>query len=219
MSLGINNWFVHKFVPSLLLIEGYKKKDVGKEKYTWKNDCLSKYLLHEKVTLLIKDISNSYLDWRAFGKVNNETYIVPKLKVPGRSNLSFTKSLFIIKKLGLQNIFNLFSRTSVIQAISIAQLLDYKKIVLCGIDLTNNKYFWNDRDFARNKNVSIPLEDKSINKSSIHETSDILVNKLTAEYLINEYNNIILKDSNIELYVFSSDSILHPNIPVYKFPI
>ena len=95
---------------------------------------LSKYLANEKTTLLIKDISNSYLDWGTLRKANNEVFTLPKLKVPGRSNLSFTKSLLIIRKLGLQNVYNLFSRTSIIQAISLGQLLDYKKIVLCGID-------------------------------------------------------------------------------------
>jgi len=219
VSLGINNWFVHTFVPSLLLVEGYKKKDLDSKKYSWKNKNLAKYLSNEKITLLIKDISNSYLDWGTFRKANNEIFTIPKLKVPGRSNLSFTKSLLIIRKLGLQNAYNLFSRTSIIQAISLGQLLDYKKIVLCGIDLSNNKYFWNKNEFIGNKYVSIPPENKSLKNEAIHETSNILFNKQTAEHLINAYNDTILKNSNIELYVYSSESILYPSIPVYKFPI
>ena len=67
--------------------------------------------------------------------------------------------------------------------------------------------------------MSIPPENTELKNENCHETSNILYNKLTAEHLINAYNNIILKNSNIELYVYSADSILYPSIPVYKFPI
>ena len=219
VSLGINKWFVHRFVPSMLMVEGYKKCDLHKEKYTWINDNLINYLSNEKLTVLVKDISKSHLRWNDLRKSNQEIYSIPKLKIPGRSNLSFKKSLLIMKKFGLHNIFNLFSRTSIIQAISLGQILGYKKIILCGVDLNDNKYFWSDNNFVCHEKTSIPNQDNKIINEGFHETSDLSLNKLTAEYLIKEFNNIILKESNIKLYVLSNYSVLYPDIPLYTFPL
>ena len=85
--------------------------------------------------------------------------------------------------------------------------------------LNDNKYFWSENNFVCHEKTSIPKEDNKIINKDVHETSDLSLNKLTAEYLIKEYNNIILKDSNVELFVLSNNSVLYPDIPLYNFPL
>jgi hypothetical protein len=93
--------------------------------------------------------------------------------------------------------------TTLFDAINIAYILGYKKIVLVGVDLYDRRYFWLGKDETR-------YVDKKL--GSTHEETHSTAN-LVMEVMVSwkEY----LNDKGIEIYVFNERSLLSKILPIY----
>lgn len=89
-------------------------------------------------------------------------------------------------------------------AINISYILGYKKIVLVGIDLYDQRYFW----LERNETRDIVLK-KGKTYSDIHGTAD---NVLKGMSVWNEY----LIKKGVRLYIYNPRSLLNKVLPIYR---
>ena len=88
-------------------------------------------------------------------------------------------------------------------AINISYILSYKKIVLVGIDLYDQRYFWLGRNETRD---TVLKRDKTY--SDIHATAD---NVLKGMAVWNEY----LIKKGVRLYIYNPRSLLNKVLPIY----
>lgn len=216
-SLGINSWFVHEFEPNFLMTEGYHEEDLDSKMYTWTATNLKEYLQFSRSIPLFKNINTSFLPWAYLAGVSKNTaFSISRLEVPGRTLEGKKKATRVIKKMGLHQKFFLSSRASVVLGMSVGYRLGFKKIVLCGFDLREGKYFWEQDDFKRNRRVEIPPG--WAKNQILHPTANPKVNKITADIAVTTLVNDLFRPLGIDIYVSSKRSRLHPYLPVYKFP-
>lgn len=216
-SLGLNLWFVHEFEPNFLMTEGFRQEDVGSDIYEWKAFELKKYMSCSSSILLLKDLSTSFLPWvELFSIAPDRIFSLAHLSVPGRSNESQQKAMGLIRRMSLHESYPIFTRVSVTLAMSIGYHLGFKKIVLCGVDLNDGLYFWEERNFSKHPEVSIPLGSGQKNKK-LHSTVNPEVNQVTADMSILSMTNLLLRPSGVEVFVSSDSSRLFPRLPKFDF--
>lgn len=217
-SIGLNMFFCHEFTPTYSMIEGFRKSDVNTEKYNWLNK--NSKVLYNKTDsiLLLKDISHSILDWKFFGgKSEDKVFSIPKLQVPGRKNFSVRKSYRLLSKLSfLKNKF-FFSRASVSLAISLGYVLGFKKIVLCGIDMNDTKYFFQSKNFKSNKLFNPPKNSGQSEKNNIHSTIDVKFSPITVDESIYSFNEEFLAPSGVKIYVAKKTTKLYPRVKLFNW--
>lgn len=97
--------------------------------------------------------------------------------------------------------------------------LKYKNIILLGVELNNNDYFYDE--FPEMKEYVL-LAKKCYGKIN-HETHGTMIRKGNKYHTINEYlyalNDLVLKPQNINLYVGTKKSLLYPKLPLFDFNI
>jgi len=217
-SLGINQWYVHPFVPDILMVEGYRAADINSEQYQIQAKNMRCYLRNNPVTLLLKDLNGSHAAWPEIIQNSlGEVYSMPKFIVPGTNNESVKKALKILKKFNFHNIYPLSSRVSVTLAMSIGLLLGYKKIVLCGFDLKDGVYFWEKDGFVPHNDIHLLPPNSGQPDKKKHSTMNRSVNEKTADQSILSFYNEILKPSEVELFVGSPKSLLSDQVPIFDW--
>jgi hypothetical protein len=215
-SLGINYWFVHDFEPDFLMIEGFRKKYVNSALYNWTVCELTGYIKKSRSVLLLKDAYHSYFPWIDIAKICPEkTFLISYFDVPGASNSERDMSIKMTRAVGGHKVIPIFSRASVTLAMSIGLLLGYKKIVLCGIDLNDTKYFWESPDFNKSSNKTMPPETGQ-KSSGTHSTVDQAVNEITVDRSILMMTDQFFKPLGVEVYVASETSLLFPKLPKFE---
>lgn len=106
---------------------------------------------------------------------------------------------------------------TLVDAISFGYHMGYKEIILTGVDLYNNQYFWAPEGktvtFSAKKKKELFMNQtiRGINASAPHNT----VNNGIINYLIDW--NIYFKKKGIKLFVFNPKSLLNKTLPVFKF--
>lgn len=218
-SIGLNKFFAHQFQTDLHLIEGFRDNEVLSKDYKWFVDN-SMALINQETVVLIKDANTSNIEYLKLKtletKLKEKIYKLPKLEIPGRSNESIKKALKRIYDKNIHNEYFLFSRSSVSTAISIGYRLGFKKIVLLGFDMNNGKYFFHKNGFAKNPNVTTPIESyQKINEP--HSTVNPLINCVTVDKTIYSLKSEILEPSGVKLFVASQDSKLSENLPIFNW--
>jgi len=149
-SMAVNFWLFHKFVPTFYFYEAIGPRH-GKTFEVFRglsNDRAHDYARTIKVVTGLELLAPELNLCRpeAWSRDLYTAYTVP---VAARNEREFVRGLHLAKSLGL------FKRTpridcffkqgsSVTGLISLAVRMGYKRIVLCGIDLHNGHYFYQD---------------------------------------------------------------------------
>lgn len=118
-------------------------------------------------------------------------------------------------------------RASLMLTLSLGVLLGYKNIVLAGIDMSSNDYFFFDqkkyhsqaasrmREYKK-KRVNKYLEQKGTAKA-LHRTLDPQAFKeLPLDQAVLIFNESVLKPKQIKLSLLSEKSLLYPSLPLYS---
>lgn len=217
-SLGLNFFLAHPHVPTYYHIE------LGSTHFTYfKNLYLDKIEAYKNVPIIISlyeeetTIPHQYLDYIQ----------TPFISFPNRFNRLSEKDLvevlqwyYNIKKRERSFLFHY--RSSLITAISLGVLLNYKRIVLTGIDLNSTAYFYDDPIYDSKHVQNLVTYRKTREKErysaietqldTVHPTANknwVKVN-LTIDEIIKTYKNEILDRRNISLYVTNKSSLLYP---------
>ncbi|GAA0512509.1 hypothetical protein GCM10008992_10150 [Halorubrum aquaticum] len=225
-SIGLNRWPLHDFTPTYYVFE-VPSKDLGVQmRIDFWNLLNHKRDEYSSIPIILKDIRrfhntnlNKHPDWLSKSILLSPDIVLPP--VLSNSRKEFRSVLQYINQTGYfsnnSSMEYLFKKVgSISYLIILGCKLGYEKIILCGVDMVNNKYFWDHkRDELKQKDIPIPESSRS-NKQEIHSTNDPSVHNITLEEIIYELNEIVLKDKNIDLYTETKVSSLYPRIPHYN---
>ena len=221
-TIALNFWPVHWFIPKIHLFENiYATDDSDVERYE---------RLFEAFQSLIRRRGDEY---RSVTKIVSELHRLDRkqliLQVPEvfRPNLYIGHSAGVVARnenefiaglryLQRQGIFAPGNHIawhfkyggSVIAAMSLAVRMNYRRIVLCGVDLGMAEYFYQDP----------VLYPESTNwefapRGEIHPTTRKLQWLLPSQNAIYCFKQQVLDPASIELYVENRSSTLFPRIP------
>lgn len=221
-SIGINSWILHRFVPSILIFECGRSPAYNA--LFFKN-IKKREKEYQDTMLFWKDAGraihgNHYLDFNGpaknlFFPLIYKPCLLREGATPKDTSL-FGVVQFFLHKLGIP-VFH-YSRATVVLAIDVAVRLGFKKIVLCGVDLTSTKYFWeidNQKEIIC-ENVELP-SNTGQEGQAIHSTIDPSVYPLTVDNVIYNLNEKYLKPLDVNLFVGSEKSALFPRLPCYHW--
>ncbi len=216
-SFGFNHWYLHEHIPTFYMME--HRINISP---------------HSEVKKNLSLISGRYKDVPKFLKVKatgpssvmsaipesfkNKLFHVHFYKLPVRDSVEY--------KMGLREILKDYnraksgfptleaqSRGSLDQIVCFAISANYKKIVLCGVDLTTTDYFYTHPGF------SPVLEGLKIfptrQAGKIHSTADSSCKTVTIDQVIKCFRDILLDKKQIEMYVAFKSSGLYPMLPSY----
>ena len=157
--------------------------------------------------------------------LKNNMYLSKDFPIPGDSYndfknrfIYFINLVFLIKK-NLNYLAQ--SRGTLVAAIIMGIKLGFKDIVLCGVDLSNSRNFYmSDYDYYIQKGYPLPsLHDHNL-KFSYNQSlqTDRKIDKtIRISDSIKVMESFFRHKLDIRIYVGSKESILFPNIPLFKW--
>ncbi len=210
-SIGFNDWLIHNFIPQLFVIELYDNK----ENYEIYLNNLKIYLKKvSNVTFILKLTKLSKKSLNFYNRIknhfgNNKFYVLYIFEVPG-NNLRLFESKF--NKLYSKTNLYFSKRASIAPLIILASKIGFKKIVLCGIDLNNSIYFYDEKNSDLDNRMNKPIFNRYVGSS--HSTNIVSPNnKVKIDEVIKVINNKFSHNRVCEIYIGSKSSELYKILP------
>lgn len=212
-SIGLNLWFIHDFIPTFYSFEQSSDYEI-REKVN--KIIIKKAKDYQKTPIVLKDLYGKDFDLTKLPKLDFRVPI--DISIPGDTVKQFRKGLKKIRrfnKLKLTNKNILFKkRASISMMVMIGWQLGFKEIILCGVDLNNTRYFYEENSsYYKSKGIDVPESGQK--KDSVHKTINKEFGNLTIDQVIYSINDILLKPDGIKLYTAFSDSALSEKLPIY----
>jgi hypothetical protein len=216
-SIGFNFWPAHDFVPDIFVFEsiGYDDQPVA---YDALRNLIEKRASHySNVVKLITDVRvDSYRRQLIFDMPNKfrenlyvgyTTPVIARTEVELEAGLKYLRSSkAFVRSNQIPWLFKYGG--SVVAVLSLAVRMNYRRIVLCGIDLGNQDYFYHCRerfpDYAHWEFSP---------KTERHLTTRRLPWMVPAAEVVFLFKKIILDPLGIELFVENTSSALYPTVP------
>jgi hypothetical protein len=212
-SVGFNFWLLHKFVPSFYVFEESLDKERNfifyKNLYVKKDD-------YKNTPFIVKDIEYKGISTELIpSNLRNNIYLSTEMVIQNTDSkyleYFFIKGINFIKSKNKKKLRVLLKKSgSLSYLLFLGEALGYKKIVLCGIDLNNSKYFY---DRYNIENLTIPINYK--NKDYIHPTNERTKTNTPMSEVVLLINDLLLKREGVKLYVGNKISALYPSLDCY----
>lgn len=221
ISIGINYWFLHEFVPDIIQIELISSKKtyyseliihiMNKRKNEFKN------------TIFL--IKSNYLLWHKYSNLN---WILKNIPKELRKNIIFSKDFPNIAsnlnefkmEYSILNKIRFFERNSIFKY-DVRASLGYctslliqnkvEKIILCGVDLNNGYHFYDKKTSYYNKLYEIYLDEYE--EEGTHQTEDKNFFELTISEVIYFFNE---KFENKLIFLKNKTSTLYPKVKIFN---
>lgn len=223
-SIGLNRWPVHEFVPTYHAFElpgsGYNQmRQTFLELLEYRKEAYS------ETPTIIKDLDRTIDLVRDSGveshmagdlllsRDTNFPNISPQLEPQRRLLRHLQSSGYFAPGRPLDLLYR--ERASITYLLHLSVLLGYQRIVLCGVDMVNSKYFFENEQY-RERAVPTPKPGVT-DTDETHPTNDPDRKHVTLENLIYAMNDLVLEPDGVDLYVENTLSALHPRIPVYLY--
>lgn len=216
------NWFLaHPFVPTFYHMEFLPQDtEIFKECYLTKGEEFKKI----PIILNMRHLFQRFKP-KSFDYIENLYVSAPRVfNQATEKNLKEIFKYYYFNRDYVNDNFLIHYRASLMIAISFGILMDYEEIILAGIDLNNNDYFFFDQ-FKYDDKIAIKVREhkkeavqKHLQKSSspLHRTVDPSKSKkLPLDLLILLVNEYILRPKGISLFLMSHKSRLYPHISLY----
>ena len=215
-TFGFNHWYFHEHIPTFYMFE-LPKEPLMKEAVIHNLKVVS--VKYWKVPKFLKPYSsNNSLDIKEIpDSLINQLYYVPTFNIPKKTFNDYEKTLNIANISLLRGgikfpDLNSQSRCSLDQVINFGIASNYKKIVLCGVDLTDTNYFFRRDDFHLPKDMQeLPV----YQKGKMHKTLDKKYGEITIDKIVNEIKEKITEKRDIEMFVALNSSGLAGILPTY----
>lgn len=213
-SLGFNFWILHDIVPTYYMFE-LPRDENNLNDFIHNLNCINeKY----KDTLMFLKQGTKGMEGFNFipNCLKDRVKVLFNPTLPIQSKSQIPKAILKMKRVMCKSkkrlvVFN--KRASLFTAIGFAYACGYKKIVLCGIDLNNTKYFYeNNQQKILSRGMRIPVSGQ---KGLIHKTDSIKFGEVTVSELIKGIYIGVLEPNNVELYTGSKNSALYEWLPYY----
>lgn len=214
-SLALNFWVLHPFVPSFYLFESIEQSEFPRA-----------------AQIMLEAFARRAEDYRETVKVAMEVhrhgrqmaeelpaafrenlYAALSLPAPARTERELEYALRYLANAGVFDTDRNYSRllkyaASITTALTVAAKLRYKSVVFCGVDLRDQRYFFQDRDlFPDTADLSF------LPRAEPHDTNVALEWRLPSEQVIQMLKRVVLDPAGIELYVENLNSALYPAVP------
>lgn len=220
LSIGINTWVFHGFVP-----DAYGIEPVGSNKP--KRDMMSKALQEKQVTrekpiVFLKDnyhYSNKSSKVVIPQGLEESTYSYTSVPIITRERKGLKRSFRIfhnMHKAGIIPFYCVADRgASIVRFASLAMRLNVDRIVFVGVDLNHSEYFW-ERD--NNLYRKWDLENvKSGQTGDVHETDDPNKKRFRVSDVINGLSRVSKEIGGPTMLVENESSALAKHLDVYKW--
>lgn len=221
-SVGMNWFMLHDFVPDLYVMENMESRH--RRLLEMRADVYSDVpvVVKTQVTnLSLPRVRSRMANIQSNpATIRRRFYYSLDLAVAGTTYEDMRWSYRVLARLGL---FNTSSRVqlltkrrgSITYIINLAARMGYKRIVLCGVDLNHDDYFYDSkREELEAAGLPVPSPRQG---SSVHPTNDPARHPVTVEQVILAMNDIALRPRGIELFVGHRSSGLYPHLPEYEW--
>jgi hypothetical protein len=215
-SIGLNFWLFHQFVPTIYyfeLVEGHEH-DIIRDFTAIAGRAASRYRGTLKIA---SEFHNGLRLLEALSDEFREN-LTAHLSVPAYidSDRQLSASIRLLKRFGVfapqSGPHNLFKHAgSLSSVLCLAVKMKYRRIVLCGIDLSSPEYFYQDKTFYPDS-VHVQSSIRTPRHESIMPR--LYRNAYPADKIVAELKKQILDPLGIEIYVENRSSALYPGVPV-----
>jgi len=216
-SVGINFWPAHPFVPRFFHFENMAYNDHP--------------VMYDALHALLERRSEAYADTLKIvtevGPVDqrqtifeiSETmmrnlYVGFSMPVVARNEEELRAGIRYMKSIGAfsprDRVTWLFKYGgSVIAMMALALIMGYRRVVLCGVDLNKQDYFYHDR-----RRYPECADWEFVSRKEVHLTTRRLPWLVPAQAAVHIFRELVLNPAGIELYVESRASTLYPRVPL-----
>ena len=224
-SIGFNFWPLHDHIPTLYVTEVYGVPAGHEAVYQCYFDLMANRAEDYQATpILIKDGERVTHEELTQYVGNFPANLRPNIslawdwEIPGRDEASFIHKLKTWEKYGLitnEHVPLVRKNASIAYLILMGLRAGYRDIVLCGVDLNNNAYFYQlSEETLRQKGRQIPRYPES-NASTTHITEAPAATTLPISRVLDIINRELLQPRHIRLWVAQQSSKLYPMLPCY----
>jgi len=213
-SVGFNFWPVHPFVPNMYFTEAIQENHpYGMYEPLCR---IARRRAHDYASVIkvVSELHNSFPSGRFAGleEFTGTWYTLRTFPVAASNEEEFEYGLDYLRHKGLfapaRRIKTLFKQATTLSClIALAIRMQYRRIVLCGIDLNHSQYFYQD---ARLYPETASLEFSP--RNGPHATNAPMPWRITIEAVILEMKRKLLDPAGIRLFVENRSSALWPTI-------
>jgi hypothetical protein len=216
-SIGLNFWPAHPFVPRFFHFENlsYEYQPVLFDAFRLLMERRSAaYANTVKIVTNLAPVGTRQIVFELPEGMKNNLYVGFELPVVARNEQELRTGIRYIRSIGAfsphAHVAWLFKYGgSVVAAMTIAVLIGYKRIILCGVDLNRQDYFYQLRE-----RYPEYAGWEFVPRSEAHLTTRRLPWLVPAQSAVYSLKEIILDPAGIELFVESRASTLYPRVPL-----
>jgi hypothetical protein len=230
-SVGLNRWPIHEFTPTYHVFETRLEPEYEEFTRTYWELLNSRRAAYEEIPIILKDVSSVYRrlepehlpEWLAGDLIVSCDSSYGSIVTPASSverNETLLRYLYDRGCFSSGEFEVLYrKRGSISYLIHFALCLGYENIVLCGVDMVDSAYFFDEREsYYREKGIPIPrVPSGTQDDDETHKTNDPDAGQLTLEKVIYSLRELVLKNEGVDLYVENAKSALHPRVSQYSY--
>ncbi|MFB3813277.1 MAG: hypothetical protein ACE14L_04125 [Terriglobales bacterium] len=212
-SVGFNFWPYHRFVPTFYFFESGRNHAQGEAYHKMAAARAEEYRNVPKVLMDLCHPGYQYVYDLPAGWREN-LYVAYTIPAIARTDEEFGYVVRLLKKRGAfapeSRIRYLLKHCATLSTlVTLGAKLQYKRIVLCGVDLTTNEYYYQDPElYPESKDVEL------VPRARKHATlTRYCWGNTPIDVVLEELRRQVLEPAGIELYLEHDGSALYPRIP------
>jgi len=206
-SVGFNFWLLHSFTPNFYVYEEHLDRKRNDIFYANLNRKIDEY---KHLPIIVKDVEYKGITYQKIPKeLIKNYYLSSEIVVPDFNEKKVSKNLkFMLKYYRWTNKRRIHvipkKSGSLSYLLFLGYMMRYRKIILCGVDLNNNNYFFDNMDVLKPLN-----EGKGVHPTNISKKDNVPM-----ERIIDMFNDVAARQG-VEIYCGSKKSALYPRYPCY----
>lgn len=224
-SIGFNNWLVHEHTPTYFLFEQVDRRSphFGAVSSAYAHNLNLARERYARVPILAASSEARPLDLSGFDPaITSNFHVLSTLTLQGQARdevLQQVRALSLLGWFSPQPTYSISitKRASLFRILHFALLAGYERIVLCGIDLNNTAYFFQENPEHYTQQGYRLDHVAPLQTGAVHKTLDRSFGALTIDELIVLLRDQLLAPRGIALHVASDASALYPRIPLFDF--
>jgi hypothetical protein len=211
-SVGVNMWLYHRFVPTFYVVESASYS--GPREKVCRELVRLSHLRGQDYANTIKIITDLYESDRQYvfdlaPEFRENLFAAYNVPLVARDHEEFERGLAYLQQKGL---FQLQSRMGWLlkYGLSLSLLLTfglrmgYKRVVLCGIDMVSQEYFYQDPAiYPENRGLCL------VPRAAKHAADQKVAWMLPQSEVVLAMQRLLLQPAGVELFVETPASILH----------
>jgi len=216
-SVGLNFWVLHDFVPTYYCFE--EARDGDRRDIFYKT-LASRVEEFRNTPFIAKDLQDAAISFDKIPyQLRDNIYLSVDftVQIGGRDDLlqSYLKTLGRLGRLkhgrGLHCLYGITASISYL--LFFALHAGYSRVVLCGVDLSDSKYFYEeDVEHYLKKGLKVPVSNQP---TGVHSTARRTPTKVPITEVIHALDKDVLQPAGMELFVAKNYGALTAICPTY----